>query len=191
MSPAVFPHQNLILDACCIINLHESGLFSDILTSLEAAVAVAEYVQVHEIGPILYRPEDSSPLTNRGMDLQPIIDRGLLTVTAPESESEQVAYVNFAAYLDDGDAVTGAIAVARNWAVATDDRSFIRFLQGVAPAIPIVSTLDMIKHWADTTGASPTSVCAALRAIRVHAKYGPSPNHPLYSWWRANIECPN
>jgi len=40
------------------------------------------------------------------------------------------------------EAITGAIAVNRNWAIATDDLASIKLFQKTAPQIALVSTLD-------------------------------------------------
>jgi hypothetical protein len=174
----VFPHDYVILDACCVINLYESGKMSDILTSLQAYIAIADYV---------YHQEVLRTTEGRLFELQPLIDGGLLAVATFESKVEMITFVNFAASIDDGEATTGAIAVTRNWAIATDDRLSIRFLKQSAPTLPIVSTLDLVKHWVDTTHPHADIVRTTLQNIRNRARYIPYATHPLYRWWATHI----
>ena len=100
---------------------------------------------------------------------------------------KMITFVNFAAFMDDGEAATGAIAANRNWAIATDDRKAIRFLEQNVPSIKIVSTLELVKHWADSVIPPAETVQMVLQNIRTLARYIPNVNHPLYKWWEANI----
>ena len=125
----VFVHDCVILDACCVVNLYASRHFGHILETIPASVAVAAYVRNEEARKIYGGPDEHVMQREEQIDLQPFIDRGLLTLVSPESEAENVAYVNFAAALDDGEAITGAIAVHRHWAIGTDDRGASPFLQ--------------------------------------------------------------
>ena len=50
-----------------------------------------------------------------------------------ETPSEEASFVELAAVLDDGEAVTGAIALNRGHLVAIDDRKARRVLGGKAP----------------------------------------------------------
>src|SRR5947208_17094709 len=100
-------HNCIILDACCVITLYITERMGDILGSVPKPFVIADYVFRNEI---------------LRFDLQALIDQGLLTVVSPGSEEEQDTFIDFAVHLDDGEAMTGAIAVHRNWAIATDDR---------------------------------------------------------------------
>jgi len=174
----VFPHGYVILDACCVINLHESEKMSDILASLQAFVAVTDYVYQEEILP----PEEGG-----ASKLLPLVESGLLTVTVLESEDEMIAFVNFAAVMDDGEASSSAIAVSRGWAIATDDQKAIRFLEQNVSGVKIVTTLDLVKHWVDREHPPAEAVRMALENIRNRARYIPHARHPLFRWWNTHI----
>jgi hypothetical protein len=184
----VFLHKCIILDACCIINLYASRQFGHILEAIPASVAVATYIQVKEALKIYGGPAEDVMQKEEQIDLQPFIDRGLLLPVSPESEAENVIYVNFAASLDDGEAITGAIAVHRNWAIGSDDRRAISLFAKEAPQLQRISTLELMKHWVDSTGLPADVVRSALRNVRIRAKYEPHSRHPLYHWWRTYME---
>lgn len=121
-------------------------------------------------------------------DLKSLVDAGLLTVVSADIEEEQNLVVNFAVHLDDGEAMTGAIGVHRNWAIATDDKKALTLFGSVAPHIELLSTLGMIKYWAEATGASDHEVKGALEDLHTHAPYEPKSSHPLYMWWRKHVD---
>ena len=84
------------------------------------------------------------------INLRPLVAQGLIRAVSPDSETEENSFVNFAAELDDGEAVTGAIAMHRNWGIATDDRKARRVFARTNPHVQLLSTPELIKHWADT-----------------------------------------
>jgi hypothetical protein len=177
------------LDACCVINLYASRHFGNILEAIPISVAVATYVREKEalkvygdfIDHTLQRQEEQ-------IDLQPFIDRRLLLLTSPDSEAENVTLVDFAASVDDGEAITGAIAMHRNWAIGSDDRRASSFFAKVTPHLQVLSTLELIKYWVDTNDLPTDVVRTALQNVRARAKYQPHFKHPLYLWWRAYID---
>lgn len=165
---SALPSQYLILDACCAITLHESGQMGSIMAAMGKRLAIATYVLEKEIVKA---------------DLQPFIESGQLEAISPEGEDEMNAYVDFAADLDDGEAVTGAIAVNRGWAMATDELKAITFFAKAAPDLAIVTTPDLIKTWVDSAVPPDEMIRAAVRDIRTRAKYVPGPKHSLRNWW--------
>ena len=180
----VFSQDCIILDACCIINLYASGQMGDILKSISKSVAVAAYVRDEEALRIFGGQAGNETEEYERIDLQPIIDRGLLRVVTPETEAENITFVNFAATLDDGEAITGAIALHRNWAIGTDDRKAISFFTQNMSHLQVISTLELIKYWVDTANPPLETICLALQKVRVRARYEPNLKHKLYLWWQ-------
>ena len=182
----VFAHNCIILDASCTINLAASGQMDGILEAIPSSVAIAAYVREQEVLRINARSGESGTRAPQPIDLQPLIDRGLLIVVSPESEAENESYINFAAVLgDDGEAITAAIAVHRNWAIGIDDRSATNLFRREAPQIQLISTPELIKHWVDTMNPPDDIVRLALDDVRLGAKYAPGNTHVLYNWWRS------
>jgi hypothetical protein len=183
-SPLPIAHNCLILDACCIINLYASCRMSDILTSIARSVTVAAYVQDHEARAV-YTADGSG--AREVIDLNPFINQGLLRVVDIETTAENANYLDFAATLgDDGEAITGAIAAERDWAIGTDDGAAIRFFTQRCPTLQLVSSLELLKHWADTTSVPEVELGTALRLVRICGRYQPKVRHALYAWWQAN-----
>ena len=172
--------SHIILDACCILNLSASGNLLEILVAIPARVAVSQVVKQEEL-KTLPGPEK---------ELEAAIAQGLLVVVDFESEEEEITYINYAVDLDDGESATGAIAVCRGWAIATDDKGAKSFFAREVPNLQVVSTLEMVKHWSETVELELSALRDVLLSIRVKGRYMPRKNHPLRDWWEMRIKPP-
>lgn len=183
-SPLHIAHSCLILDACCIINLYASNRMGEILESMAVSVTVSAYVKDQEALTV-YTADGSG--AREAIDLSPFINQGLLRVVDIETAAENVRFINYSAALgDDGEAITGAIAAERNWAIGTDDGAATKFFNQHCNTLQVVSSLQMLKHWADYTSLPVAELGTALRLIRVRGRYQPRARHSLYAWWQAN-----
>jgi hypothetical protein len=181
----VFLRESIILDACCITNLYASGQMGNILKAISRSVAVAAYVREQEALRIYSGLDGDGTRRYEQIDLQPFIDCGLIIVVSPENEAENISFVNFAAALGgDGEAITGAIALHRNWSIACDDRRAIKFFAQSSPQLQVITTPELIKHWVDTTNPPLDNIRIALQRIRMQARYEPNTKHPLHFWWQ-------
>jgi hypothetical protein len=177
-------HDCIILDACCIINLFASQQMRAILESIPKSLSVAAYIKDHEALRIFTGPIGNVQESSELIDLQPFINDRLLVLVDIETEDETNTYINFSERLDDGEAITGAIAVNRNWAIATDDAASLKLFQSRSPHIALVSTLELVKHWVDTIYPGDELVHETLLNIRIRGRYFPHRDHPLYEWWQ-------
>jgi len=180
MADLVFSHECIILDACCVINLYASKQIEDILVAIPKSVCIAAYIKDEEI----LKTYDISSNSTEDIDLQSLIDQSVLILVDLNLETEAETRVSFATVLDDGEAVTGAIALHRNWAIATDDKAAIRVFGREAPHLQIITTPELIKYWVDKTEPPLEVVNQCLQNITVGASYRPSKKHPLYDWWQ-------
>lgn len=189
-SEFVFLHKCIILDACCIINLYASGHFTEILEAIPTSVTVATYVQEKETLKIRSSSpaEHGMPRRTEQIDLQPAINRGLLLSVSPESEAENATYAEFLDFVDIGEAITGAIAVHRNWAIGSDDRQALSLFAKTASHLQVLSTLDLLKYWVDATDLPTHLAQAALQNVRVRGRYEPYARHALRYWWKTILE---
>jgi hypothetical protein len=158
----------------------------DILEAIPKTIAVAAYVRDEETLWIYSGPDDNIAQAKERIDLQPFVEKGLLTIVSPNSEAEENTFIAFAAILgDDGESVTGAIAGHRYWAIATDDKKATKFFARETPDLQIISTLELVKYWADIVCPSLDIVRATLQNMRLRASYKPSDKHSLYDWWQS------
>ncbi|VXD22021.1 conserved hypothetical protein [Planktothrix serta PCC 8927] len=173
--------SHIVLDTCCILNFCASGNFLSILKTIPAQVVVTEVVKEREL-LTLRRLENQE--NEDATQLERAIEQELLFVVDFESEAEEETFINYAFELgDDGESATCAIAVHREYAMATDDKKAITFCKKEALNLQIFSTLEIIKYWSESANINPEKLRTVLDNINVKGRYIPHRNHPLLSWW--------
>lgn len=163
----------IIFDACCLINLGVSAFLLAILQSLGRPLIVASYVAKQEL---------------RRLSLQPLIDAGQLLLTDVASDAEKLDWLTYAATydLEEGEAITGAIARSRGWMIATDEGKAIEAFKHTIPDGVVLTTPDLVHHWANTTAPSASTLRQVLDDIQTKGNYYPGKRHSLHAWWKSN-----
>ena len=171
-----------IVDSCCVINLYAAG---NLLSVLPVTLGLRLHVPQVVLAESLYirqpDPADSTKLALRDVDLTPVIGAGLLHRCDLQGEDELNLFVQLATMLDDGEAACLAIAKVRSWTLATDDRKGRR--EATSLGVPVVTTPELVKAWADATKADEAAVARVLRDIQDYARFSPHKTMPLHSWW--------
>jgi predicted nucleic acid-binding protein len=195
--------QDVVLDACCVINLYAAG---KILTSeapqskpprrkivLPGAAPQAKRLlfdfklhlpaKVKGEAQYVLQPdeEDKTKLVKAEVHLDPLLQSGLLHECDLEGEQENDLFVQMAVKLDDGEAACFAIAKSRGWVLATDERPTERLAK--QHGVSIITTPELVKLWADKTKASEEVVAQVLWNIQTYAHYFPRKTLPMHSWW--------
>lgn len=196
--------QDVVLDACCAINLYAAG---QILsgeahlckppprrkivrprTSPEAKVLPFDFKlhlaakAKHEVQYILQPDEeDKSKLVKTTINLAPIIQAGLIHDCDLEGQDETELFVQMATKLDDGEAACFAIAKTRGWLLATDDRPTENLAK--KHGLPIVTTPELVKRWADKANISEDGLAKVLWNIQTYAHYFPRKSMAMHTWW--------
>jgi hypothetical protein len=49
--------------------------------------------------------------------------------------------------------------------------------------VPILTTPELMKRWADALSLDAGQVSAALRRIQELARFVPGPSFPMHGWW--------
>jgi predicted nucleic acid-binding protein len=117
------------------------------------------------------------------IDLTPIISTGTILVFDFASPAERDLFVQEAAIVDDGEAMSIAIAVCREHALAIDDRKATNHLRKQFPQIELWSTPRILKHWGQKV--SSAELARALRNIETKARYRPPKEHNEALWWNS------
>ena len=189
MSELIIKHEGMILDACCVNTLYASAQMEEILSLITPLVTVAAYVYEEESRYIYTAPKGNPKRQEVPINLHPLVEKGLLSVVKMSTESEATHHVHFTSKkLDDGEAITGAIAYHHNWAIATDDKRASNIFRREMPQIQLISTLQLLKHWADITNAPFDEVRLALQKVRYGATWRPNRKDRLYWWWVEHYE---
>lgn len=177
----MFSHTCIVLDAVSLINLYASNHIEEILQAIPCQIAVTEYVKTNEALWIYTDPNNKVKANTTPIVLEPLITAGLLKIVDYETEGEAQDFVYFSQYMDDGEAVTGAIALHRGWSIASDDGRALKCFQREVPHLSLVSTFDLVKWWAENTRPNDVLVVEVLRNIWQIGGHRPPPTHPFHS----------
>ena len=174
----------IVIDACSLINLYATRRLSEILMTVPARLVVSDvvlreslYVRRGGIG----KDAEEREL----MELKSILDAGVLEVVASDDDDELLTFVDLSTLIDEGEAMSIALAMHRGWSVMTDDRKARRILR--ERQIAHFSTLELMQHWNSTTRPDPAVLQAALRDIEHRARWVPWRTHSLAEWWKQAI----
>lgn len=173
-------HDCLLLDACCAINLFATSYAGEILVAFAQPIAIAQFVVERELLDLAaVLPSDKSSVSEH------LAKIGIVTVAMLEEDEEQ--FLVLASQLDDGEAITAAIAMTRGWAIATDDRRVPSVLAKAGVVMRVVTTPELVKHWVEHTQIDRLLLRSVLGDIETKARFRPWRSHPLYTWWQASI----
>ena len=174
--------SDVVLDTCCLVNLAAIDGTLDCLASFALTWYVPTAVQAEGI---FIRVAADSRLVQR-IELTPAISAGIVQICAPADDAEHALYVELAFSLGDGEAMALAIAKNRGWKVATDDRKARIKADGVG--VSVVTTPELLQHWATHGPHSMTNVANALSRIETLARFVPAEDSPAARWWRKVLE---
>ena len=173
----------LILDANCLLNVYATEYFREIVVSLRDQVGVTDFVLKEEALFIRRETPTDDPDEQDPVDLTPFVSEGLVEVMYLESPNEKATYIDLSALVDDGEAVTAALALHRKCSIATDDRKARRVFAERIPTVPLVSTLDLVNQWVKTASIPLGKLQTALKRMRSGANYVPGHRDPYHDWW--------
>ena len=118
------------------------------------------------------------------VDITPHIASGLLQVLELSGEEEQTLYVEQSIIVDDGEAMSIAIAAHRQLALAIDDKQATNHTHRKFPGIRIWSTPEILRHWTEVGCVNSEALREAIQLIETRARYFPAQSHALSGWWR-------
>lgn len=172
--------QVLLIDACVLINLLAT---EEIRAVLEHAAQKSMICTAVKNESLYLRIEDT-PDEKKLIDLRSLIEDGTLSLCEIETPAEEQLYVNFSALLDDGEAMSLAICLARNWHPATDEKKARRlYLADAKYPDYLVSTSQLVREWAEVKKVSPDYLRLVLLRIERRAHYSPPAWDTNQDWW--------
>lgn len=172
----------VVLDACCLISIAASGVAEELFAALPEAGAVAERVVAETLYVRGAAPDDPRlPRESVSIGVSDWITAGVLQVLKLGTDDDFARYVELARELDDGEAESMAIALARGYVLATDDGKARRV--AAARGVPLLSTPEILKAWCERKRVSPMRAKTALTQIADRAKFRPNAKLPEADWW--------
>jgi hypothetical protein len=171
-----------VIDTCVLINLLATDRVGQIVQIISPSPLVCPGVSSES----LYLRSTEPDGIPQAVDLGPLFDQNVFTACPLVGDPEEELYVGYSLELDDGEAMSLAIAQSRNLALATDDIKARRLAAENAPAVSLLSTPQIIRAWAE--GREPAEVASVVRAIYGRARFCPSDTDPWVQWWNAHLQ---
>jgi len=170
----------VLLDTCVLINLLASGECEEILRAAKRPWLICSAVEKESL--YLRTDDPLKPLVS--VDLKPLLSEGIVGVCDIEGDEESALFVNYAGSLDDGEAMSVALAVARGHTLATDERKARRlFLEAAGEPDRLIGTPEIIRGWVEGNSITADKAKIVLLEITRRARFFPPVNDPNYKWW--------
>lgn len=172
--------KNLILDACVLLNLLATGVIERILKTAAQTSMICALVQNES----LYLRDELDVSETIPVDIEKLIENGTINLCDLETDNERQMFVNLAIKLNDGEAASLAIALSRNWHIATDDKKARKiFLENAENGQQTTVTSNLIKEWAEKEKVSPETLRKVLAKVEIASHYFPASSDPNFQWW--------
>ena len=172
--------RDVLLDSSVLINVLATGRADEVLRIFPAGAGICAAVEGESL--FLRGETPADPPTR--IILTPLIDCGMLLRHDVLNEAEQSLYVDLASELDDGEAMTIAIAHYRRFVAATDDRKARRVAtQRFGNDLALLRTSDILFNWTQDAVLEKSTVQEILRRIERVAQFRPANDDPLREWW--------
>lgn len=170
----------LIIDACILLNLIATGVIQEILSVIAQNSMICVLVKDES----LYLRKEEDVNENESVDIDNLISQGVIQICDCENAEEQELFVNLAASLDDGEAMSLAIALSRNWHLATDDKKARRiFKENNSNDDFLISTTNLIKVWAESENIADDTIKSILLKVERKASFRPPKSDINLQWW--------
>jgi predicted nucleic acid-binding protein len=166
----------LLLDTCVVLSLYASQHMAEILRENDGPFRIADAVlrEALYVHVIVDGVREKQPVA-----LEALIADGTIGVIEPETEAELQSLIDYSLILDEGEAMTCALALHRGYRIATDEKKTIRI---VGNSAPIIGALDLVRSWVERAKVQEIVVQKVLAAIEDRG-YIPGATHAHYSWW--------
>lgn len=170
----------LLNDTSVLLNLFAADCLASIAaeTGWQFAICAAVRDEAKRL-----RDPETGELTS--VNLTPLLASGALRVLDLGDDQERTRYVELSMVVDDGEAMSIAIAVQRGLELGMDDKRAINYARRLFPKLRLWTTPEILKHWAETASVSSERLRTVVTLIEARARYFPPSSHPLSAWWMA------
>ena len=116
------------------------------------------------------------------------LESNRLIVFELSGDEEKELYVDYAAELDDGEAMCLALVYSRGFSMASDDRKARRlFTEEIGDLKRLLSTSQILKEWSEKTGLNPADVKQVLTDVSRRGRFFPNSGDTHFEWWSKAI----
>lgn len=169
----------LLNDSSVLLNLLAADCLEEIVSETEWEIAICTAVR-NETKKL--RDTDTGEMVT--IDIEPLIASGIIQLIEMDDENEPTLYVQQASIVDDGEAMSIAIAANRGLELAIDDKQALNHVKRTFPNVQLWTTPEILKHWSDTADVTIERLRDAIVNIETRSRYFPAKSHILANWWR-------
>lgn len=171
----------IIMDSCCVFNIHASGISRALFETLPVKAYISEYVVENEL--IDFGRLDR--LNDERSSFQRLIGDNVIEIMNLEDEQEINDFLTLCQRYSCGNGELSCIALAKNRSlvIATDDGKATIISKKYTPSAHIITTPEIVKYYIDNSNINNLSAKQIIESIEINGRYSPNKDHFLYDWW--------
>ena len=170
--------REVILDACCLINLAAAGDLVELLRATQWAWHLPRTVEMQRVSIRLPSGE------REVVDLERVVQAACLKRCDLDDNNRPLFLELAAVHGDDADAAALTIAETQGYRLATDDNRLARLAS--VRMVQTLSTAAILRRVATKAGFDRSHVASMLLRIEQLGRWKPRSTDPDSIWWRDN-----
>lgn len=174
-----------LLDASSVINFAACGLLVE-LANYRGRFHIVDLVADEAL--FVRRGGSDEDVDDRiPIDLSLLVERELLQIESQFNEEELATFIDLAINVDDGEALTLAVAEHRGYVFVSDDRKAMR-IAADRGLVDVATSLELIRDWIEAQRLSTERSRRILVDLYERGRYIPPRSHPLREWWESVVK---
>lgn len=176
--------RQVVIDACCTLNLLATGRDVAIVQALELRMFDTPQVS----GEAMYlwtAPDADGERIKESTSTATLREGGYLETHSLDSDALVDAFVIAAGLINDADASCIALAGVLGLPLISDDRKERRIARDMFPNIELISTLELLQHASQRLSWSSAELAAVALNLRWRGNFAPPRQDPLGGWYSA------
>lgn len=176
------PRKEVVIDACCTLNLLGTERAEIIVQALEWQLLETPQVSGEPLF-LWTRPDEDGVRTKRAVSTASLRSRGLLVMRQLDTNPLIDAFVAAAARITDTDASCIALAGVLGLPLVSDDRKERRIAAEMFPGIELVWTLDVLHDASVRLDWGELELQQAAENLRWGGNFAPPNRDPRAGWY--------
>lgn len=174
--------RQLVIDACCTLNLLATGREVAIVRGLELLLFDTPQIS----GEAMYlwtHPDSDGERTKESTSTAALREGGHLETLPLDTDALVDAFVAAAGRIKDTDASCIALAGVMGLPLLSDDRKERRVARDMFPKIELISTLDLLHQASERLGWEGAELAEIARNLRWRGNFAVPKQDPLGTWY--------
>jgi predicted nucleic acid-binding protein len=176
--------RELVIDACCTINLLATGREVEIVKALEVCLLDTPYTS-GEPTAVWSRPDHEGRRVREPASTAALRSCGLLVTRSLDTEALHDAFALASQRIRGADASCVALAGVLGLPLATDDHKQQLIARELFPGITLTSTLEVVHDAGLALGWDDDQLAAIAAELRWRGNFAPPRQDPRAAWYTA------